>query len=39
VLRSGAPPRPSRSIKEPKPTWVLPPEDTHLMSRANELEF
>ena len=25
--------------EEPKPTWVLPPQDTHLMSKGNELEF
>jgi hypothetical protein len=22
-----------------EPTWVLPPQDTHLMSKGNELEF
>ena len=25
--------------EEPKPTGVLPPQDTHLMSKGNELEF
>ncbi len=25
--------------EEPKPTWVLPPQDTHLMSKGDELEF
>ena len=25
--------------EEPKPTWVLPPQDTHLMPKGNELEF
>ena len=27
------------SGEEPKPTWVLPPQDGHLMSKGNELEF
>jgi len=25
--------------EEPNPTFVLPPQDTHLMSKGNELEF
>ena len=25
--------------EEPNPTWVLPPQDTYLMSKGNELEF
>ena len=25
--------------EQPKPTWVLSPQDTHLMSKGNELEF
>jgi hypothetical protein len=25
--------------EEPNPTWVLPPQDTHLLSKGNELEF
>src|SRR5437588_3014328 len=34
-------PHPEKSVcgEEPKPTWVLPPQDTHLMSNGNELEF
>jgi len=24
---------------EPRPTWVLPSQDTHLISKGNELEF
>ena len=25
--------------EEPKPTFVLPPQDTHLMSKGNKFEF
>ena len=25
--------------EEPKPTWVLPPQDAHLMSKGNEFDF
>ena len=25
--------------EEPRSTWVLPPQDSHLMSKGNELEF
>jgi hypothetical protein len=25
--------------EEPKPTWVLSPQDRHLMSKGNKLEF
>src|ERR1700693_2972815 len=34
-------PHPEKSVcgEEPKATWVLPPQDTHLMSKGNELEF
>ena len=34
-------PHPQEAVggEEPKPTFVLPPQDTHLMSKANELEF
>jgi hypothetical protein len=34
-------PHPQEPIcgEEPNPTWALPPQDTHLMSKGNELEF
>jgi hypothetical protein len=34
-------PHPEEPIdgEEPKPTGVLPPQDAHLMSKGNELEF
>jgi len=32
-------PQESFSGQEPNPTWVPPPQDTHLMSKGNELEF
>jgi hypothetical protein len=32
---------PEKSVygEEPNPTWVLPPQDTHLMSQRDKLEF
>ena len=34
-------PHPEEPVRgeEPKPTWVLSPQDTHLMSKGNKLEF
>jgi hypothetical protein len=34
-------PNPEKSVRgeEPNPTWALPPQDTHLMSQRDELEF
>ena len=34
-------PHPEKLVgaEEPNPTSVLPPQDTHLMSKGNELEF
>src|ERR1700731_1873792 len=34
-------PNPEKSVRgeEPNPTWALSPQDTHLMSQRDELEF
>jgi hypothetical protein len=32
-------PHPQEPVYEPNPTFVLSPQDTHLMSKGNELEF
>jgi hypothetical protein len=34
-------PHPEQPVcgEQPKPTWALPPQDTHLMSQRDELEF